>query len=383
VAERYEIRALLGRGGMGAVYRAFDRVLHEEVALKAQRADAARDPDADRRFRNEVKLARQVTHPNVGRLHDGGREGGRRWISMELVPGTTVAARLRERPLSDQEAWSLAVQAAEGLAAVHRAGVVHRDLKTMNMMVDPQGRLRLMDFGIAKPAASGDTGGGGYALGSPEYMSPEQARGRPADSRSDVYSLGIVVFELFTGQVPFRADTPVATLLQHLEAAPPLDRLPEAVREVVGRALAKDPAQRYADGEAMAAALRAAMLRVEPAAHPRSSGRFNALAIVALLAVATVAVVGLVWRNTTRVMSPDVTVPSPSPSPSSWLGCSSSAGCSRPRSTRTRKGSCASPSCCGPRTASGSAERSRPRRSCPASPSGGRSSTPARRKYRT
>ncbi len=300
LASRYEIRSLLGRGGMGSVYRAFDRVLQEEVALKVQRAAAGEGDPAERRFRNEVRLARQVTHRNVCRLHDGGQEGSRRWISMELVEGVTLADRLRDGPVPLDEAWSLALQAADGLAAVHHAGVVHRDVKPLNLMVDGEGRVRLMDFGIAKPAATGDTAGG-YAFGSPEYMSPEQARGRPTEARSDVYSLAVVLFELFTGAVPFRADTPVATLLQHLEAKPSLEALPAAVRPVLARALAKNPLERYADGAALARALHAAHEGTREPRHDGvaagagrrawlvAAGAFGLLVLAAVLAV--------LWRS--------------------------------------------------------------------------------------
>jgi serine/threonine protein kinase len=294
LAGRYEIRALLGRGGMGSVYRAHDRVVGEDVALKILGGTAdAEEPR--RRFRSEIRLARQVTHPNVCRIHDCGEEGPLRWISMELVEGETLRHLLERRgALPPEEAWAIAIQTAEGLAAVHRAGVVHRDLKTLNLTRDAGGRVRVMDFGIAAPVASTDTGPSGYVLGSPEYISPEQARGRPAEATSDVYSLGIVLFELFTGRVPFRAGTPVETLLLHLEAAPPLDdpRLPPALVPVLVRALAKDPAARFASAVDLAQALRAARTP-GPEERAGSDARRRprrSLVLVALVLAAAVAI---------------------------------------------------------------------------------------------
>ena len=263
IGGRYRVVAPLGRGGMGAVYRAHDEVLDEDVALKILRPEVAGTPEMAARFRSEIKLARKVSHWNVCRIHEYGEEGGLQYISMELISGATLKDRLRAGPLPPDQAFDVSIQIAEGLAAIHKVGIIHRDLKSPNVMIDDKGTAKVMDFGIAKPASAGTDGAStGYVLGSPEYMSPEQARGRRADFRSDLYSLGIVVFEAFTGRVPFRGATPVETLMMHVEAPPPIDdpslALPPALLPVLRSALAKDPAARFPDAAAMAEALKAA-----------------------------------------------------------------------------------------------------------------------------
>ena len=327
VGGRYEIRRTLGRGGMGTVYCAHDRVLDETVALKILRADVAGTPGMAARFRSEIKLARRVSHWNVCRIYEYGEDAGLQYISMELIEGENLKQLLaREGPPPPGRGFELAVQVAEGLEAVHKAGVVHRDLKTPNLMVDAKGAVRVMDFGIARSAAPerGPESATGYVLGSPEYMSPEQARGRPADFRSDVYSLGVVVFEIFSGRVPFRADTPVATLLMHLENPPPLTGkdappLPPALVPVLERALAKDPDARYPSAREAAAALRAAQSAGEdrvptrPLARPPGrGGRARLVAAAGVLAalVALAAALAL-WRARGPEAAP-ATIPTPS-----------------------------------------------------------------------
>ena len=261
VGGRYELRQMLGRGGMGIVYRAFDRALEEEVALKILRPDVAATADLTRRFRSEIKLARRVRQRNVCGIHEYGQDGPIHYIAMELIAGEDLKRQLQAHgPLPPGEAWDVAVQIAEGLDAIHHADVVHRDLKAHNIMRDTRGVVRVMDFGIAKAlgmAASGATVTG-QIIGTPEYMSPEQARGDQIDFRSDIYALGIVVFELFTGSVPFRGETPIATLFKHIQDPPPLDgqRIPPRLVPILKKALAKDPAGRYESAHAMATDLR-------------------------------------------------------------------------------------------------------------------------------
>jgi serine/threonine protein kinase len=276
VAGRYELQSQLGRGGMGVVYKAHDRLLDESVAIKVLRPDVARDPEISRRFQSEIKLARKVSHRNVCRIHEYGEDAsGLRYISMELLEGVDLRQVLRQQGgLPAEEAFRTALQIADGLQAIHEMGVIHRDLKTPNIMRDARGTVRLMDFGIAKEwGAATSATATGLVMGTPEYMSPEQARGDKIDFRSDVYALGIIVYELFTGRVPFRAETPLATILKQLQDPPPLDgpeaaALPEAVKPVLRRALAKQAAERYETVHDLAEALRAAQ-RAQPPSEPQ------------------------------------------------------------------------------------------------------------------
>src|SRR5512139_1374215 len=294
IAGRYEVLSQLGKGGMGMVYKAHDRMLDEPVAIKVLRAEFANTGEMAKRFRQEIKLARKVSHRNVCRIHeyDEDPDLGVRYISMEYVEGTDVKQLARDKGgfLEADEAFDVAIQAADGLQAIHDVGIVHRDLKTSNIMRDPTGRVRRMDFGIAKSEAMDHaTGDGltttGQIMGTPEYMSPEQCLGDKINHLSDIYALGIVIYEIFTGTVPFRGDTPVATLFKHIQDPVPFEgpvaaRIPLAVVPVLRKALAKNRADRFASAAQVAEALRRAHQQTLAGipADAAPTGSFSALA---------------------------------------------------------------------------------------------------------
>jgi serine/threonine protein kinase len=338
---RYEILGPLGRGGMGMVFKARDRSLDETVAIKILRPEFAQDAKMGERFRSEIRLARKVRHKNVCTIHDYGEDHGLLYISMEFVEGVDLKRILRRSgPLPPETAFDVAVQVTEGLAAVHEAGIVHRDLKTPNIMFDSQGVARLMDFGVAKRLGDETLTATGHIVGTPEYMSPEQAQGKRADFRSDLYALGIVVYEIFTGHVPFRGDTPLSTILKHLNDPPPLEGepasgLPPALRPVLRRVLAKDPGQRHDSALELSEALRRARDKPQRGArserplptmalpHPRAPRPRRTVPLQAWLLVVPLAAVatGVVLLQKRSVPTPPLPAPTaaaaaPSPSAS-------------------------------------------------------------------
>lgn len=258
IADRYELVRVLGHGGMGTVYEVVDRYLDERLALKVLAGAGIASTEARRRFRDEIKLARRIRHPNVCAIHEYGEVEDLQYIVMELVQGQDLKQYLRNKgPLELTEAVDLARQIGAGLHAIHEAGVVHRDLKPANVMRTDTGQLRLMDFGIAKGFGEERATTSGVVVGTAEYMSPEQAQGGRLDPRSDVYALAIVVYELLTGEVPFRANTLLATIMLHLTEPPALDKplIPSAIAPVLRRGLAKKAEERYETSEAMVTAL--------------------------------------------------------------------------------------------------------------------------------
>jgi eukaryotic-like serine/threonine-protein kinase len=264
LAGRYEIQALLGAGALGRVYRALDRTLNEAVAVKVLHPETTRSAEITRRFRNEIKLARRVRHVNVCAIHEYGEEGPLQYVAMELVDGADLQRVLRERgPLPPAEVLEVALQVVRGLAAIHDAGVIHRDLKTSNIVRDRSGAVRLLDFGIAKrrtPTGTLALTNVERVVGTPEYMSPEQIRGDELDPRSDIYSFGVVLFELSTGTLPFEGKTPLDTMLRQVNEPPPLygdraARIPPALVPLLRRVLSKDPAGRPASARELEAEL--------------------------------------------------------------------------------------------------------------------------------
>ena len=313
-AGRYEIIEELGAGGMGKVYRAFDRKIEEEVALKLLKPEIAADKKTVDRFRNELKLARKIRHSNICGMFDLGEEGKTLFISMEYVRGEDLRSFIRRaKQLNVATAVAIAGQIAEGLSEAHKLGITHRDLKPGNIMIDKEGNAKIMDFGIARSLAGAGTTVEGAVIGTPEYMSPEQVEGRPADQRADIYALGVILFEMVTGRPPFDGETALAVAHKHkYEPAPdPQDlnpQLPLSLGRLILRCLEKEREKRYqtaegflADLQAVEAALPTAD-RLVPKRKPSISREITVKFTLRRLFVPGLAVIGviiaalLIWK---------------------------------------------------------------------------------------
>ncbi|PAP75159.1 serine/threonine-protein kinase [Rubrivirga marina] len=252
----YAVEGVIGGGGMGIVYRARDTRLRRDVALKFLPPALSSDAGANERFVAEARAASALDHPHICTVHEIGRaDDGSPFIAMAYVPGTSLRSRLDEGPMAPDDAAALAAQVAHGLACAHAAGVIHRDVKPANIMVTPDGRAKLVDFGIAK-ATDALLTKAGTTLGTMAYMSPEQTRGEPVDARADQWALGVVLYEMLAGERPFQGAYDQAVIYSILHEEPrPLSGVPAPLAAIVGRCLEKDPADRYPDASALADAL--------------------------------------------------------------------------------------------------------------------------------
>ena len=272
IADRYVTSDFLGGGGMAEVFLAHDRTLGRDVALKVLREDYAKDAHFVERFRREAQSAAALSHPNLVQVYDQGRaEDGRYYIAMEYVPGGTLGDRIgRAGPLDPAEAARLASQVAEALQAAHERGIVHRDIKPQNVLIDDAGEAKVADFGIAQAASMSSTSGTNQVFGTVSYMSPEQAMGERVGPQSDLYSLGVVLYEMLTGTVPFAAEGLLATAMKHVTEQPLPSRkrnplVPEGMDALVMGLLAKKPEDRYGSAAELVGDLRRAREGLPPA----------------------------------------------------------------------------------------------------------------------
>ena len=280
----YRLLNELGQGGMGVVYRAEDTKLGRTVALKFITSQGAGEAEEKARFRHEAEAAASLSHPNICTIYEIDEADGRLFLAMEYIEGESLKERIARGPLKIDEALDIALQIAQGLDAAHRKSIVHRDIKPANIMIEAGGLVKIMDFGLAKMSGRSKLTKAGTTLGTTAYMSPEQARGAEADHRSDIWSLGAVIYEMVTGRTPFRGDYEQAVLYSILNEAPePLTAVrsgvPVELERIVGKALAKEPGERYQHADELIADLRALKKGLETGMASRA-GTVGAMPIV-------------------------------------------------------------------------------------------------------
>ena len=313
IAGRYDLQEIVGTGGMATVYKAHDRLLERTVAVKVLHPHYGRDTEHAQRFWQEARAVAQLSHPSIVTVIDRGDSDGHLFIVFEYVDGENLKQLSgRSGPLPVRQALELTLQVADGLAFAHAHGLVHRDVKPQNVLVDRDGNAKVTDFGLARSlVAEHGVTLTGTVLGTSDYLSPEQASGKPVTAAADVYSLGVVLFELLTGDVPFPGENVVAVAMRHLQEPPPslLERRPDVpvlLAAAVERALAKEPARRFGSMEAFAAELRACLaepgeageqptLVVHGAARPRR-GRSRLPLVLSLLGLLAALAAGVIYE---------------------------------------------------------------------------------------
>ena len=330
-ATRYEVIEEIGQGGMGTVYKVYDQKVKEKIAIKMIKPAVAFDQAILERFNNEVKIARKIVHKNVCRMYDLSESEGMHFITMEHVSGEDLSSLIKRiGQLSTKKAVFITKQICEGLAEAHSLGIIHRDLKPQNVMLDKQGNVRIMDFGIARSLFTKGLTETGMLIGTPEYMSPEQVEGIVVDDRSDIYSLGVILYEMLTGQVPFEGNTPMSVALKHKTDTPANPRtfnaaIPEDLNRLILKCLEKDPGKRY--GTAREVIEELDRLEVGTPAPKRPSvperpatckvrvqmpgSKKILVPVLSLLTVASAAI--LLWQFVFKAR-PDETAPPPPPS---------------------------------------------------------------------
>src|SRR5881397_56267 len=314
LAQRYEILEILGEGGMGAVYKAMDRELSRPVALKVIRPDLAGNQAILDRFKQELLLAREVTHKNVIRIYDLGEAEGVKFITMEYVEGEDLRTLIHEQTkLAPEEAVEIMQQVCRALEAAHSVGIIHRDLKPQNIMRDKSGRILVMDFGLARTLEGDGMTQTGALVGTMEYMSPEQALAKELDQRSDLFALGLIFYELLTGKMPYKADSVVASLLKRTqERAAPVSShdasIPPALSSIVSRSLEPDVKLRYQSAAEILNDLNAwqgkgaaATLRFPTGARPWGQ-TIPGPKIAGAVTILVLAVIGFIFRD--KLVSP-------------------------------------------------------------------------------